>query len=325
MEMYSFLAAQCDSPRFQRLHSCCDPLSQASVLQLYSMLPDSSVNNCVAALCFYLIICLMAHPSMLFRPLCFKVRFMEGPRIQHHTMLFVNNQPLIMSGSHLVTEFSEDTFAKEDRLCQQPACDVVMHQGDPCFYIAPMDPSKPGRYVCAGCYTHYKHKPATTPQVQALPDPQAIHQSVSSAQSSCLKGKARVIASASMDNLFTTPLSFNFKHLADDPPISMTPAATLNVKGKAWVIASASTSTTSLLDKFTSPDSTQGPDSNKRHHHQASSISSTTMQSPPHKTHAPATFPDQDHLKKALLSGGTTGIDVWTEICSGGFLLDSHL
>ncbi|KAF9219384.1 hypothetical protein BS17DRAFT_821748 [Gyrodon lividus] len=36
------------------------------------------------------------------------------------------------------------------------------------------------------------------------------------------------------------------------------------------------------------------------------------MQSLPHKKHTPATIPDQDHLKKALLSGGTTNIDVWT-------------
>ncbi|KAF9218766.1 hypothetical protein BS17DRAFT_822478 [Gyrodon lividus] len=112
------------------------------------------------------------------------------------------------------------------------------------------------------------------------------------AAGSGLKGKAWVIASASMDNLFTTPLSFNFEHLANDPPMSTTPTATSNMKGKAQIIASASTSTTSLLDKSTLPDNTQGPDSTKHHHHQASSISSTTTQSPPHKKHAPATIPD---------------------------------
>ncbi|KAF9228248.1 hypothetical protein BS17DRAFT_805791 [Gyrodon lividus] len=134
------------------------------------------------------------------------------------------------------------------------------------------------------------------------------------AAGSGLGGKARVIVSASTDILFTTPLSFNFEHLADDPPMSMTPTATSNVKGKARVIALASTSTTSLLDKSTLPDSTQGPDPTKHHHHQASSISSTTTQSPPHKKHTPATIPDRDHLKKALLSGGTTNIDVQTVV-----------
>ncbi|KIK77273.1 hypothetical protein PAXRUDRAFT_17625 [Paxillus rubicundulus Ve08.2h10] len=112
------------------------------------------------------------------------------------------------------------------------------------------------------------------------------------AAGSGLKGKAQVIVLASTDDLFTTPLSFNFEHLADDPPMSTTPTATSNVKGKAWVIASASTLTTSLLDKSTSPYSAQGPDSTKRHHRQASSISSTTMESLPHKKHAPATIPD---------------------------------
>ncbi|KAI5988557.1 hypothetical protein EDD15DRAFT_2371224 [Pisolithus albus] len=83
----------------------------------------------------------------------------------------------------LVTQFTDDAFAKEDRVCQRTRCQALIRKGDPCHYVAAYDPAQPGRFVCAACYGWYRNKPATTARVNALPDPQYIRQSVSAAQS----------------------------------------------------------------------------------------------------------------------------------------------
>jgi len=66
------------------------------------------------------------------------------------------------SGEDLVTQFTEDAFAKDDRVCQRSRCQASIRKGDPCHYVAAYDPSQPGKFVCGKCYSWYKNKPATT-------------------------------------------------------------------------------------------------------------------------------------------------------------------
>ena len=67
-----------------------------------------------------------------------------------------------MSNYELVSQYTEDAFAKEDRLCQCPACGANIAKGDPCFYVATIEHGKPGRYVCGPCHERYQKKAATS-------------------------------------------------------------------------------------------------------------------------------------------------------------------
>lgn len=124
-----------------------------------------------------------------------------------------------MSGYKLVTQYTEDAYAREDRICDRPACRANIRTGDPCFYVATIDPGQPGRHVCASCYSHYQKKAATSvrptgkqhqlanqllayvcsgiqapseqssmlsaAQHRVLPDPCTIQQAVNAAQRKC--------------------------------------------------------------------------------------------------------------------------------------------
>ncbi|KAG0693447.1 hypothetical protein DFH29DRAFT_1007292 [Suillus ampliporus] len=109
--------------------------------------------------------------------------------------------PILSTPSmELVSQFTEDTYAKEDRICEQPTCAAKILKGDPCFYIATIDPNKPGCFVCGSCHLRYQKKAATTvrPSSQGigfrmpstdqyqpprpLPDLHGIRRSVNAAQ-----------------------------------------------------------------------------------------------------------------------------------------------
>ena len=70
------------------------------------------------------------------------------------------------STQDLVTQFTEDAFAKEDRVCQRSKCKILIRKGDPCYYVAALDPAQPGKFVCAECYRWYKVKPSTMTTAQ---------------------------------------------------------------------------------------------------------------------------------------------------------------
>ncbi|KAI5985225.1 hypothetical protein F5J12DRAFT_787428 [Pisolithus orientalis] len=81
------------------------------------------------------------------------------------------------SVSNLVTQFTEDAFTKEDRICQWSWCQALICKGEPCLYVATYDPAQPSKFVCEVCHRWYKNKPATIAWAQntnALPDPQYI-------------------------------------------------------------------------------------------------------------------------------------------------------
>ncbi|KAI6004803.1 hypothetical protein EDD15DRAFT_2359683 [Pisolithus albus] len=100
----------------------------------------------------------------------------------------------------LFTQFTEDAFAKEDRVCQRSKCQAQIRKGEPCYYVAAYDPAQPGKFVCETCYGWYRNKPATTARAQntrMLPDPKYIRQSISAAQSQASVNPPRVVAMSS--------------------------------------------------------------------------------------------------------------------------------
>ncbi|KAG1902250.1 uncharacterized protein F5891DRAFT_1186832 [Suillus fuscotomentosus] len=102
-----------------------------------------------------------------------------------------------MSGYELVSQFTEDAFAKDDRVCERPACSSKILKGDPCFYVATVDPGTPGRYVCGPCHRRYQGKLATTVRPCCeLPDPHIIWQSVNAAQRKSTINPPPVVAMA---------------------------------------------------------------------------------------------------------------------------------
>ncbi|KAG1730994.1 hypothetical protein EDB19DRAFT_1912656 [Suillus lakei] len=106
-----------------------------------------------------------------------------------------------MAEYEIISQFTEDAYAKEDRICDRPVCRAKIRKGDPCFNVATIEPGQPGCNVCAPCYSHYKKNPATsvrptrrTEQLRPFasaqgsnndrvaPDMRAIQQSVNAAQ-----------------------------------------------------------------------------------------------------------------------------------------------
>ncbi|KAG1773283.1 hypothetical protein EV702DRAFT_583738 [Suillus placidus] len=79
-----------------------------------------------------------------------------------------------MASYKLVSQFTEDVFAKEDLICERSACAARILKGDPCFYIATIVIGQRGRFVCAACHRHYQGKAATSMRPTAQrPNPQA--------------------------------------------------------------------------------------------------------------------------------------------------------
>ena len=93
-------------------------------------------------------------------------------RFQHLQLYLYQQHPwtlglhdIIMQASSsqdLVTQFTEDAFAQEDRVCQRSSCQALIRKGGPCHYVSAYDPAQPGRFVCGECYAWYQKKPATT-------------------------------------------------------------------------------------------------------------------------------------------------------------------
>ncbi|KIK32531.1 hypothetical protein CY34DRAFT_101312 [Suillus luteus UH-Slu-Lm8-n1] len=67
-----------------------------------------------------------------------------------------------MSQFELISQFTEDAYATEDCLCKHPTCRLKIAKGAPCFYVATIEPEKPGRHVCGPCYACYQTKVATS-------------------------------------------------------------------------------------------------------------------------------------------------------------------
>ncbi|KAG1754165.1 hypothetical protein EDB19DRAFT_1823558 [Suillus lakei] len=92
----------------------------------------------------------------------------------------------------LISQFTKDAIAKEDRVCGRPACRGTILKGAPCYYVATIVPGQPGRFVCEACYLQYSQKLSTSvrpssvhpssAQSQLLRDPHIIRQTVNVAQ-----------------------------------------------------------------------------------------------------------------------------------------------
>ncbi|KAG2738583.1 hypothetical protein P692DRAFT_20758678, partial [Suillus brevipes Sb2] len=107
-----------------------------------------------------------------------------------------------MSDYELLTQYTEDAYAKADRICDRPSCQATIRTGEPCFYIATIEPGQRGCYVCASCHSHYGKKRATsvrptggrTSQYRIPPDPRTIQQSVNAAQRKSTPNPPPVVA-----------------------------------------------------------------------------------------------------------------------------------
>lgn len=66
----------------------------------------------------------------------------------------------------IVSQFNEDAIASMDMHCQHPSCGIFIPKGAPCYYIATIDPAKPGRHVCKSCLAWYSQKLATGVRTQ---------------------------------------------------------------------------------------------------------------------------------------------------------------
>ncbi|KAI5989938.1 hypothetical protein EDD15DRAFT_2198291 [Pisolithus albus] len=113
---------------------------------------------------------------------------------------------------NIVTQFTEDAFAKEDRVCQRSRCQGRIRKGEPCHYVSAYDPAHPGKFVCEACYRWYMNKPTTTARTNSLPDLQYIRQSISTAQSRASVNPPPVVA---MSN--TAPNLSNLPRLMPPP------------------------------------------------------------------------------------------------------------
>jgi len=61
----------------------------------------------------------------------------------------------------LVSQYTEDAIANEDRVCDRPACRAPIQKGEPCHYVATVNPGQTGHQVCGACLGHYQKKAAT--------------------------------------------------------------------------------------------------------------------------------------------------------------------
>ncbi|KAG1807524.1 uncharacterized protein BJ212DRAFT_1303476 [Suillus subaureus] len=52
-----------------------------------------------------------------------------------------------MSDYKLLTHYTKDAYAKEDQICDHPSCMANIRTGEPCFYVATIEPGQCGRYV----------------------------------------------------------------------------------------------------------------------------------------------------------------------------------
>lgn len=59
-----------------------------------------------------------------------------------------------MSNIEFVTQFTEDVIAQEDRPCGRASCTFggIIKKGQPSIYVASVDSTRLGRFVCAGCF-----------------------------------------------------------------------------------------------------------------------------------------------------------------------------
>ncbi|KAG2144402.1 uncharacterized protein EDB93DRAFT_1251643 [Suillus bovinus] len=94
--------------------------------------------------------------------------------VSKHTIHSVN-VTASMAASHLmvsvsfivfkpcsVSVFTEDAYTTQDRVCEHPSCAILIKAGEPCLYVATINPGQAGRNVCAACYARYENKRATS-------------------------------------------------------------------------------------------------------------------------------------------------------------------
>ncbi|KAG1824249.1 hypothetical protein DFJ58DRAFT_883325 [Suillus subalutaceus] len=93
----------------------------------------------------------------------------------------------------VVCQFMEDALAAEDRICECPSCRAQITKGQPCFYVATMQPGRSGRNKPTTSQPALRQHPSS-PASQRWPDPKAIRQSVNASQWKSSVNPPRVVA-----------------------------------------------------------------------------------------------------------------------------------
>lgn len=79
------------------------------------------------------------------------------------------------TNTELVSQFTEDAYATVDRICERPSCGIQIRAGEPCLYVATINPGQVGRHVCAACYARYENKSATSRRPKPTGELIAVH------------------------------------------------------------------------------------------------------------------------------------------------------
>ncbi|KAI6156785.1 hypothetical protein BKA82DRAFT_148342 [Pisolithus tinctorius] len=90
------------------------------------------------------------------------------------------------------SQFTEDVFAKQDRYCEWPKCGALIHQGEPQYYIATIEPGQQGPAVQSDQVRTSSTNNARTDY--ARPDPHKIQQSVNATQRGLSINPPQVVA-----------------------------------------------------------------------------------------------------------------------------------
>lgn len=75
--------------------------------------------------------------------------FVLFKRYSGSALLLLFTVPCMANPDNVVSQFTEDTFASEDQICDWPSCRAEIHKGQPCHYVHTIKPGKAGCYVSA--------------------------------------------------------------------------------------------------------------------------------------------------------------------------------
>ncbi|KAG1744433.1 hypothetical protein EDB19DRAFT_1827036 [Suillus lakei] len=133
--------------------------------------------------------------------------------------------------TELISQFTEDSYATVDQICECPSCGIQIRAGKPCLYVATINPGQVGRHVCAACYARYENKRVTSrrPKPTAssyhtIPDPRIIRQSVNAAQRKSSVNPPPVVAVSDWTNASMGPPPMSHRpHCASGPNIDPPP------------------------------------------------------------------------------------------------------
>ncbi|KAG1842048.1 hypothetical protein DFJ58DRAFT_748303 [Suillus subalutaceus] len=145
-----------------------------------AQLPVNIVLDLCATLCTLLLVLLLCDTLTLASAL--------GLALTQTTLVHMANP------NSIVCQFMEDALAAKDRICECPSCRAQIAKGQPCFYVATMQPGRSGRNKPTTSQPALRQHLSSTPASQRWPDPKVIRQSVNASQRKSSVNPPRVVA-----------------------------------------------------------------------------------------------------------------------------------